>query len=146
MKSRFKLFALCMATLPALAACGNYTNDEYKGYGYDRDNVRGHNEYMSKQDSYMNYQQVDTHCGHAYCKGKHSGEEMVMGHDKHAQPHMKEGMIAPDGNPLMKAKASSEAAAYSEVSKKCAKHDGFRVWKKGEWKGHYVVKYTCFNK
>lgn len=144
MKSSFKLFALSMATLPILAACGTYTNDEYKGYGYDRDNVKGHNEYMASQDSYMNYQQVDTHCAQAWCKGKHSGEEMVTGQSD--KMHMKEGMIAPDGNPLMKAKASSEAAAYSMVSKKCAKYDGFRVWKKGEWKGHYVVKYTCFNK
>ncbi len=152
MKTNIRLFALSMLALPMLAACSTYTNDEYSGYGYDRDNMKGHNDYRPEQTSYMNYQQVDTHCAESWCKGSHKdGEGMLMDGKHYNGMHhnkgdMKVGMTAPDGSPLMKAKASNEAAALSKASKECRKYDGIRVWKKGEWKGHYVVKYTCFNK
>lgn len=151
MKTNWKLFALSMLTVPMLAACGTYTNDEFSGYGYDRDNVKGHNNYRPEQSSYMNYQQVDTHCAKSWCKGSRKDGEGMF-HDGKAKKHRHDGAnysghLAPDGGSLMKAKSKvSMDDAYAKASKECRNFDGFRVWKKGVKDDKFVVKFTCFDK
>ncbi len=137
--TNFKTLALSALMIPALAACGTgYTNDGARGYGYDRDNVEGHNVYMENNDSYMNYQMRDTHCD--------SGENCKDGMRMTAPAHMN-GMIMPDGGRLMTTKSSvSYADAVMMAQNNCRTATGINIWKKKMWDGHYVVRYTCFNR
>ncbi len=141
--NNMKTLAISALMIPALAACGTgYTNDGARGYGYDRDNVQGHNEYLKTNDSHMNYQHRDTHCGNTKCKM--NGHKM---HKKDGKTSWAPGMTMPDGGKLMMAKSmASYDDAVMMAQKNCSTSTGVNIWKKKMWDGKYVVKYTCFNR